>query len=59
MSISHPDDLTVGRHGNLYEADYGNHRIQMFTIGKSSCIKGTCQKVILIEQSILVPIFFI
>jgi hypothetical protein len=39
-----PRDLAFDRQGNLYVADAENHRIQMFTIDKSSCGKGTCQK---------------
>jgi sugar lactone lactonase YvrE len=39
-----PDDLTFDRQENLYVADFDNHRVQMFTIDKSSCVKGTCGK---------------
>jgi hypothetical protein len=42
----------------FYVANYENHRVQMFTIDESSCTKVTCQKVLLIERSTLVPIFF-
>jgi hypothetical protein len=59
IGIFHPYDLTFDRQGKLYVADYENHRAQVFTIDKSSCTKGTCQIVLLIERSTLVPIFFI
>ncbi len=59
MGNFHPYDLIFDRQGNLYVADYDNHRVQMFTIEKNSCTKGTCQKVLLIERSRLLPIFFI
>jgi hypothetical protein len=42
--LSDPNDLTFDRQGNLYVSDWDNDRVQMYTIDKSSCAKGTCQK---------------
>ncbi len=42
-------DFAFDQQTNLYVPDYEHHRIQMFNIDKSSSIKGTYQKVLLIE----------
>ncbi|CAF3586827.1 unnamed protein product [Rotaria socialis] len=39
--LSGPTDMGFDRQGNLYVTDYGNERVQMFTINKSSCTKST------------------
>jgi DNA-binding beta-propeller fold protein YncE len=41
--LSYPFDLAFDSQGNLhvYVADTGNHRVQLFTIDKSSCAKDS------------------
>ncbi|CAF4662670.1 unnamed protein product [Rotaria socialis] len=49
--LAYPEDLQFDRQGNLYVVDLNDNRIQMFTIDKSSCVKGTCETLLLFERS--------